>query len=468
MNKLLNKRIDEMKEDIVKSTQRLIQIRSVESEPKKGMPFGEGVNKALLNVLNLAETLGLKNKNVDGYAGYAEIGEGEEILGILCHLDVVPEGKDWTYPPYGGEIHDNKIYGRGAIDNKGPAIGALYALKAIKDMGLELNKRIRVIFGTDEESGWKGMEYYLKNEDKPDYAFSPDAEFPVIYGEKGIIILKFKQVFDLRSNTGNIIIKSIKGGNAPNMVPDYCEALLRVDNYKSVQDKLMNYVDSTGSILDLEIINDNELIIKSQGISAHGSLPQDGKNAISQLICFLDTIELPEDDLTKFIKFYSSKIGMEYNGQSIGCDLRDDISGRLVFNVGMIKIDDNAGEVTVNIRYPVTYSKEDVIKGIIKELEGTEIVFEENSHMEPLFIPKEDPLVKKLMKVYREFTGDNQEPITIGGGTYARAVKKAVAFGPLFPGQPELAHQKDEYIKIDDLILNTKIYANAILELLNE
>ena len=191
----IDSKIDEMKDEIVESVQEIVRIKSVEGEPGENKPFGEGVNQCLEATLAIAERLGLKNKNIDGYAGHVEIGEGEEILGILCHLDVVPEGSNWTYPPYGAEIHDGKIYGRGTIDNKGPAIAALYALKAVQDSGIKLNKRVRLILGTNEESGWGCINYYLKKEETPALAFSPDAEFPVIHGEKGILTFILKKIF---------------------------------------------------------------------------------------------------------------------------------------------------------------------------------------------------------------------------------------------------------------------------------
>ncbi|MGM0409848.1 MAG: Sapep family Mn(2+)-dependent dipeptidase, partial [Bacillota bacterium] len=174
MLKDLNNRIEEMRDNIIATTQELIRIKSVQDTPKDGKPFGEGVNKALEATLEIAKNMGFETGNIDGYAGYAEMGQGDEMLGILCHLDVVPEGSNWTYPPYAAEIHDDKIYGRGSIDDKGPAVAALYAMKAVKDSDITLNKRVRIIFGTNEESGWGGMDYYLENAEVPDFAFSPD------------------------------------------------------------------------------------------------------------------------------------------------------------------------------------------------------------------------------------------------------------------------------------------------------
>lgn len=470
MNIALNNKVEELKEEMVGSLQKLIRIKSIETESKDSMPFGEGINQALVEALNMASILGLKTRNVDGYCGHVEIGEGEEILGILCHLDVVPEGKNWTYPPYGGEIHDGKLYGRGSIDNKGPAVAAVYALKALKDCGIELKKRVRVILGTNEESGSKGLKYYLEKEEIPALAFSPDAEYPVIHGEKGI--LTFKLNYSLKSQGEGdplpqdlkLSIKEITGGNAPNMVPDYCLVVIETDYRDLLRKELRDFVERTG--YHIELSEEAGFIkLKSYGVSAHGSLPEDGMNAISQVLLFLNSLDIEKGKIEHFLSFYNTMIGMEYNGESLGCKLVDEVSGPLTLNVGKISATKERVEVVINIRYPVTFSKEDVFSGIRKKLHNTGIVLEEGSHMPPLYVPKDDPLVLKLMNVYQEFTNDNSEPIAIGGGTYARAIKKAVAFGPLFPGQVELAHQKDEYITIDDLVLNAKIYAQAVIEL---
>lgn len=456
------KRIDEMKDEIIKSTQKIIQIRSVKDEPKKGMPFGEGVNACLEYALALSEKLGFKTKNVDGYAGHAEFGEGDEVVGVLVHLDVVPEGDHWTYPPYKAEIHDDKIYGRGTIDDKGPAIATLYAMKAIKDLDIKLNKKIRIIFGTDEESGWGGINYYLEHEKAPNLAFTPDADFPAIHGEKGILIFDLVKTFKADLKEEGVKIIKIKGGNRPNMVPDYCEAHL--SSASSLKEKLDIYVKENKVKLEIDEKEDVS-IIKSYGVSAHGSLPELGQNAISQLILFLNTLDLANTEMKDFITWYQDKIGMAYDGESIGCGFCDEESGKLIFNVGVIDLDQEKVNVSINIRYPITYTENQVYNGIQKELEGTGIYIDPKEHKKPIYLPKDHELIQKLMKVYQAFTKDDKEPITIGGGTYARAMDNAVAFGPLFPGQPELAHQKDEYIAIEDLIKITKIYAQALYEL---
>ena len=198
--------VEQRKDDIISTTQEIIKIKSVEDEPKEGMPFGEGPYKALEYALNLAKQMGFKTKNLDGYVGYAEFGKGEETLGILVHLDVVPEGDGWRYPPYGAEIHDGKIYGRGSIDDKGPAMACTICYEGFKRIQSSVEVKDQIIFGTNEETDWGCMKYYFEHEKSPDIGFTPDANFPVIHGEKGII--KFDLVKDINTNcTNNITIK---------------------------------------------------------------------------------------------------------------------------------------------------------------------------------------------------------------------------------------------------------------------
>lgn len=455
--------VEGLRDQIILHTQELVRIKSVKSEAKPGMPFGEGIHHALEYVLELAASLGFETKNYDGYCGHVEIGQGDELVGILVHLDVVPEGSNWSYPPYGAEIHDGKIYGRGAIDDKGPTIAALFAMKAVTDCGIQLNKRVRLIIGTDEESGSEDLHYYFAREESPSIGFSPDAEFPAIYGEKGILIFNLEKEFSKSCSCccDGVKILSVQGGNAPNMVPDYCEAVISGKDLTPVKVALEKYAANEQVRLEWEE-NGANMLIKSYGVSSHGSLPEHGVNAVSQLVVFLASLDLQSCDLCDFLKFYAEKIGMEYYGESIGCGLKDEVSGNLIFNVGMIDLNENGVKVVVNIRYPITNTEAEVYAGMEREIQGSGVQIVRRNSMDPLYVPKDDELVVKLMSVYRELTGDQSEPITIGGGTYARSVKKAVAFGPLFPGQPELAHQKDEYMGVEDLILNTKIYAKAI------
>lgn len=443
--------------DIIKSTQELVRIKSVE-EPQEGdMPFGKGPAEALKRMLEMGENLGFKVKNVDNYAGHIEYGEGEEIVGILVHMDVVPEGDGWDHPPYAAEIHDGKIYGRGTVDNKGPGVSSLYALKALKDSGKKINKKIRIILGTNEETNWGGINYYLKKEKAPDVAFTPDADFPLIKGEMGILV--FDLISKFKEAKGDIALTSIKGGIAPNVVPDLCCATLKV--VKEKQEEVLKALED-----HVKSVQDEEIIITTKGVSAHGSTPEKGKNAISLMFNLLNNIHIDNLDVNNFIEVYNQKIGMETNGKSIGCGFKDDLSGELVFNVGKIDLNETEAKITVNIRYPISCTAKEVYAGMEKELEGTNVLIHHIEDMGPINVPEESDLIQTLMKIYQKETGDlESKPLVIGGGTYARALKKAVAFGPVFPGRPCVEHQRNEYISIDDLMKCTKIYAEAIYEL---
>lgn len=467
--------IEQWKDEIVEETRNLIRIRSVEEKAKGDRPFGDGPYEALRYSLELSEKLGFSTRNHENYAGHAEWGRGRDIVGILVHLDVVPEGAGWTYPPYEGRVVDGKIYGRGASDDKGPAVAALYALRAVKEAGIPLKKRVRIIFGTNEESGWGCMKHYFdeKKEEIPVMGFSPDAGFPIINREKGILIFNIDKNFE--SLPEKIRINYIRGGQRPNMVPDYCEASIEIED--SLRYEIKQKFDSfkRGKDVSLEMEESSDgFIVKSYGASAHGSTPENGKNAIVPLAEFF--AELISDynddnnDAAGFIKFIAKRIGYEIHGESLGIHFKDEPSGDLILNLGMVEMDENKGRLVINIRYPVTFKGEEVIKRLESHLAGMDknLRLSDISDKPPLYVPADSPLVKKLQKVYEEITGEKAELIAIGGGTYARAIPNAVAFGAQFPGKPDVAHEKDEYIEIDDLIRCTKIFAHAIAALAGE
>ncbi len=459
----LNAIVDGMRDDIIRTTQEMVRIKSVKEAPVGDMPFGEGIQKCLEYTLDLCESMGFETVNVDNYAMHADMGEGAETFGILAHIDVVPEGDNWDYDPYGAIIADGNIYGRGTIDDKGPAVAALFAMKALKETGVPLKKKVRIIFGTDEESGWACMDRYFSKMPKPDLGFTPDADFPAIHGEKGILIFNLKKIFAHSTAGDGVKIVSIKGGTRANVVPDTCVAVL--SDASGAREAAEAYSKNAG--IPVEVVEAAEgMQITIKGVSAHGSLPEKGVNAISHMISFLNGLPLAPGDMSDAIAAYAARIGVEYNGQHIGCGLEDAESGLLVFNVGVIDAKDDGMTVTVNIRYPITSNDDIVYGGIRKALEGTGFDLIHTNHQKPIYVPKDHPLIEALMGVYREQTGDvDSQPITIGGGTYARAMDNCVAFGPLMPGMPELAHQRNEFIGVEHLIQMTKIYAHALYKL---
>lgn len=461
--------VNSMREEIINTTQELIRIRSIESAPQTDAPFGSEIRKCLDRTLSIGSKMGFKTENFDGYAGHIEHGEGDEIIGILVHVDVVPEGSGWSYEPYGGEVADGKIFGRGASDDKGPAVAAIYGLKAVVDSGVKFNRKVRIIIGCDEESGrWACMKHYFKHAEMPMCGFSPDADFPIINSEMGILIFNLEKEFAKfkESRCEGIRIKRIQGGNKVNMVPDYCECELEMkkDFTERIQKTIKHANDKQNARLEFVIDND-KCLIKSYGLSAHGSTPAKGVNAISQLISFLCKLPLYTSEQNDYINFLNEHIGMEVDGNSFGVAMSDDVSGNLVFNLGTIDVTEEKGNIGINIRYPVTKTRDDVYDIIKEKINPAGIRLVEGDEKDPLYVPADNFMIKALQKVYEEVTGEKADLISIGGGTYARAIKNAVAFGPLFPGREETAHQKNEYIEIEDLIKSTKIYAEAIYEL---
>ena len=463
--KILNRLIDSMQDDLVKSVQKLVQIKSVKGEKQPSFPFGEGPAHALGEALKIGESLGFKTKNIDNYVGYVEYGTGEKMIAILGHLDVVPEGTGWDFPPYAAEIHQGKIYGRGTMDDKGPILAALYALKAMKEAGLKLSKRVRIFFGTDEESGSRDMKYYLEQGGEiPIVGFTPDGDYPVVNSEKGIIF--FDAIRAFRKKDSPIIVKYIKGGIAANMVPAYCEAKLQIrDNFlkKKIIKKFEQFIRDRGYQIRMEQ-NEEYLILKSQGIAAHAMEPEKGENAIMQLVCFLDTIDLGSNDVVDYIHWLVENIGMENNGYSLGINCKDD-SGELTLNLGIADINEDQAMVCINPRYPHNFKGSDILAKIKAKAQTANIRIENVMDEPSLYFHPDHLLIKTLIQVFEEQTGQRGKPLAMGGGTYAKSMPHIVAYGPRFPGAPMVEHQPNEYIKIEDLILNAKIYAHAIYEL---
>lgn len=458
--------IKSYRDEIVSATQDLIRIKSVRGEPEAGMPCGKGPYEALQYTLSLCKDMGFATKDIDGYVGHAELGEGDEIVGALVHVDVIPEGEGWTFPPFSAEIHHGKIYGRGAIDDKGPVIAILYAMKILKNSGLKLKKKIRVVFGTDEENGFDGINYYLSKEKAFDMGFTPDASFPLIRGEKGILLCKLSSKINKSSKSG-ICVKSINGGSAPNMVPGSCNAILSIENTEMpiLEVLIDEFKQCDGYEIALDL-KDNIISLSSKGKTAHGSTPEEGLNAISIMMLFLNGLNAVDDDVARLIKIYNEKIGMQYNGEAMNPSYYDVMSGKMTLNVGKIALDEHNLEITIDIRYPITFTADEIIQTLRNEFAVEGFYIEQLFAVDPIYFPEDHPLMQKLLKVYKDVTEDNESmPIVIGGATYARSMKNVIAFGPVFLDEAELAHKSDEYITIEKLLLLTRIYTHALYEL---
>lgn len=461
------KKLDELHDQLLDDLTGLIKIKSVKGEPSDGAPFGAGVDQAFRYMLDIGEREGLECTDINGYGGHIDFGNNTDdgIMGILCHLDVVPEGSGWDYDPFGGDIVDGIMYGRGTLDDKGPTMSAFYAMKALKDCGYEPRRKVRMIIGLDEETGSTGMEKYKENVKMPNLAIVPDSDFPLVHGEKGILIFDMVKRLSKPDKKG-IILKKLAGGAAANMVPDSASAVIAdARGYDSVKNMAAAFTERTGHVITTKA-RGKSLEISCSGISAHGAYPERGVNAISVLISFLSEIRFNCAEVNDFFEFYMNHLYNDFNGEKLGCPLNDELSGNLILNVGMIDIDSERVKLTVNVRCPVTKSDDDVYAAMAPALEKYDIGIVKNIYEKPVYFSLDDPVVQMLLAIYRRHTGDEiTKPLVIGGGTYARQMDNAIAFGALYPGDPDTMHQKNECVRIDRIIQTAKIYADAIYEL---
>ncbi len=456
--------IESHEDEIVKALQGVLRIPSVEAPAAgPGAPFGQPVREALEYTLALCDRLGFKTKNVDGYAGHAEMGEGEEMIAALGHLDVVPEGDRWEHEPYGAALEDGYLYARGSADDKGPTYAALYAAKAIMECGLlPLKRRIRLIFGCNEESGFACVEHYFNvaKEERPVYAFTPDAGFPLIYAEKGIADLVFEK--PLPTGEYALRITQAGGGRRPNMVPDYAEATLQ-----GTPEAVAAAVETLDKFWDNNVTFEKSasgIVVRAVGKSAHGARPTLGDNAVARLARALATLDLPEKKV--WLEWVDEMV--ETTGASLGVAHTDDVAGPLTSNLGILETTaDNKIRVTFNIRYPVTWTLEELLEAnrAVREKTGWTIAHTRNQP--PLYVPLDQEPVSTLLRVYQEETGDMEsKPRTMGGGTYARSTPNAVAYGAGFPNSSDgPAHEPDERIAVVTVLNAAKIYAHALYEL---
>lgn len=451
--------IDSQKENIIQDLKIMIKIPSkLKGYDNPEYPFGKNIDDALNTFLDLGKKMGFKTKNIDKYCGYIEFGEGKELVGIIGHLDVVPEGEGWTYPPFDLTIDEDKIYGRGTIDDKGPMIAALYAMKAVSEK-IKINKRVRLIIGLNEESQWRCINYYKEHEESPTIGFSPDADFPCIYAEKALLTAATECAY-IKNSKIEIEEFDCKN-NRENVVPKYCSVKIKVDS---------EYEDDIKKILLSKMENDisftkvnNEFYIQCHGIQAHAAHPELGINAVSKMIMLLNEIFNRFGIEERTIKTLASKIQNEYNGSSLGIKYEDKELGDLTLNLASIELKDSNIKTVMNLRIPGSIELKKIKMTMENELNTLNVKF--NSEKPALYIPKENELVQKLCNIYNTYTGKNEEPLAIGGATFARAFDNCVSFGAMMPGEPDMCHQVDEYISIKNLIDSCNMYALAIYEL---
>lgn len=435
-------------------------LRNIE-EASENAPFGKECRKVLDIMLNKAKEEGFKVKDYAGYAGVIEYGEGEETVGILGHLDVVPIGEGWSKDPLGCEMEGGYVFGRGVLDDKGPTLCGYYALKMIRDLNIKLKRRILLIMGCDEESGMQCMDYYKKHGEIPTMGFTPDADFPVIYGEKGILSVHLKG----KSNT---VIKSMHAGERQNIVIGKATAL--IESMDEKQEVLFEYYLAANNLTGSINRKEDGVEITVNGKYMHAAYCYAGVNAALHLLNYVGCAY--NDKMAKTL--YDLLI--HWDGRGLEIDIFGAYMGFLTMNTGIINVENNEFDVTLDIRYPNDTDGEKLTSTIKNTLEkyntGIDVVSTNDS--KPLFVDPNSKLVKDLMASYHKYSGDVFSPAkTMGGGTYARKFDNFVAFGPEFPIREKTSfdvggpHEKDEGVKVDDLMKAIAIYADAIEKLGN-
>ena len=467
MEKILEELVEQYRDEIVETTKKLVALPSLYEEGNETYPFGEPIGKALEKVLEISEEMGFETCIHDGYVGTVKWGNEGKQIGIMTRIDVVPPGEGWTYPPFEGTIENGRLYGRGSLDDKGPMAASLFAMKAIKESGLPVKNHVCHIIGTDEESGFmRCLKNYLEKEPAPWGGFSPDGEFPVIHAEKGILRFYVTDRWENTNDDDGLILVEVGGGTKVNVVPAFASALVRGgEDAQGVLEQCRDaFADKDKISFEPE---DGGWRVKAKGMSGHSSQPWNGDNAINTLLRYLLSLPLRENGQMLFASKIAGLFGDGYRGERLGVACEDQLSGILTLSLGVLKIGSEDGKATVEIRYPIHASDEIIQKTLMVACQDSGVDIEIIQDKKHIYYPVKAPLVQELLKVYQETTGRTEAPVVIGGGTYCRAVDNFVAYGPVFPGQRELAHEPDEYIGVEDLILTAKIYAQALYALLN-
>ena len=453
MDAKLNAIIESMHDEMVETLKKWIRIPSVKGEAAPGAPFGKEVRSMLDTALADCDRMGFKTQNFDGYVGQIDFGEGsdEDALAILAHLDVVPEGDGWKYPPYGAVIENGRMYGRGTSDDKGPTVAALYAMKAVKDAGIPLRRKVRLIVGCDEESGWEDIEHYNKVATMPRMGFSPDASYPIINIEKGICRLALHG----KLSSEGLRVIAFNNGERPNVIPGRASALIAGD------EKTVAMAEAAAQRLNIPLeakLTDKGVSLTVTGISGHAAYPENARNANGEMLLLLSAL-----GVQGCLRALADKIGLDYKGEGLQISISDGISGYLTCNLGIIRASEDGVYATLDIRFPVMTNPDMIIKNVSASLPGMQVEILELK--EPHYVPAGSELVQNLLDAYHEVTGLERKCLYTGGGTYARSLQEGVAFGASFPGDEDLAHQANEYIDIEGLYKNIQIFALAIVKL---
>lgn len=445
-------------DDILKTLGQLIPIPSVCSAPEPGFPFGRNSAAALASILQTAESMGLSVKNVGNYAGHAAYGTGDTCADVMNHVDVVPAGQNWSVEPFALTRRGDICYGRGVSDNKGAAVVTLYCLKALKDADVTGKRRLRAVFGAGEEIASNDLDMYYASEGYPAMGFTSDARYGICNREKGILHL------DLTGNMPSACVRGFRAGTVVNAVPAVAEADVACDaaQYESLAELAKAPDFRTEK-------SDGSVHITAFGKAAHAADPSLGVNAAIRLIARLAEV-YPVQDLGGLLTFLHEKIGTAFDGAALGVAQADRQSGPLTLNLGIVTVENGTALARLDIRYPVTGDGDAIVAKIRQAAAPYHVTVHTDKMEKPLYVPENLPLIGLLQNAYRDVTGKPCNIYAMGGGTYARkAHGAAVAFGPLFPEDPDTnAHTADEHISFPRLMRHAQVCLEAMYRMMTE
>lgn len=449
--------IDSQRDNMLRDIARLVNIPSVKGMPKDGCPFGEMPAKALSEALDICTECGLTAVNVHNAIGFADINDKPLELGILAHVDVVPEGDGWSGDPYHMEYKNGNIIGRGTSDDKGAAIAAIYAMKAIKSLGIDLKTNVRMIIGSDEECGSADLPYYFQNYETPKYSFSPDAEFPLINIEKG----RFAPHFETEINGEETIIY-FESGIAVNAVPHIAVMKLKNMCDERISEACGKIENSTG--VNFELSSENGIItVTAYGKAAHASTPTMGNNALTAMLVLVAELKINSKVGNAMLSLSEIFPHGDVNGNAMGVSRKDDVSGELTMSLDILKFDGNKISGSLDCRMPVSSTEENTAVPAVEKLQNIGFNVSSTDVVPPHYVDENLPFIKTLLSVYEKHTGLKGECMAIGGGTYVHDIENGVAFGCIMPDVDTHMHGANEFMPFEDLVTSAKIFADAII-----
>ncbi len=448
---------------LVESISRLVRIESTLGDPAPGQPFGPGPAAALEEMLTISRELGLPGENLEGYVGVIDLNREETALHILGHLDVVDAGEGWTVTSaFQPKLVDGILYGRGVDDDKGPMVAALLAMKAVKDLGLPLKKNVRLILGTDEETGFRDIHWYYDRHPYAPHTISPDADFPIINIEKG----HYQPTFTAAWEAGTALprVTACTGGPRLNMVPPSAQATvagLAPEDIRAAAEKLGLEPEITFTLTE----QPDGVHILCSGVGAHASTPEEGHNAQTALVALLAALPLADCPSTRAVRSLADFFPHgDFAGRGLGLAQEDALSGPLTLAFTRLTLTDTGLEGRFDSRTPLC-GTDDTVR-LPAEAALARAGFTTTGEIDPPHhVPAEDPFLQVLGKCYEQYTGQKSYCMAIGGGTYVHGIPGGVAFGASMPGFVSNLHGPDERASVDALLTAAKIYAQVILDL---